>query len=233
MGEAGHLHILRDDAPTSQKIDRVVKSLPKSDPKPDMDWEGITIECFGRMTPESTAHLAAELGLKTMSLQRMNVGWEDRKEAHTIPMVDADQNFCGVQLRFPADKKKRYITGSTIGIFCPYDISGDGILLVCEGASDTMAMLDHGFDAVGRSNCKAKPDTLIGWLKQGPRRDVAIIADNDPEGIQGATILGRQIRWHTKTCRVVRPSVFRDARAWSKRASRSQMVEVIVNAFTL
>jgi len=63
----------------------------------------------------------------------------------------------GIRRRLP-NGRKISLTSSKTGLFIPADLSPEGLLLICEGPTDTAAALDLGFAAIGRPNCNSCVD---------------------------------------------------------------------------
>ncbi|MBM4020627.1 MAG: toprim domain-containing protein, partial [Planctomycetes bacterium] len=100
------------------------------------------------------------------------------------------------------------------GLFWPEDLASTGPLLVCEGPTDTAAMLDLGYDAIGRPSCTGAVDMVIQVVRHLRHRDVVILADADGPGIDGANRLAEAMTEAGRRPKVVRPLEHKDARAW-------------------
>src|SRR5439155_12311592 len=86
----------------------------------------------------------SSLGLSATSLLRLGVGWSAPYRAWAFPMRDAGGAIRGIRLRTVAGKKF-CVRGSKDGLFIPEESAAVGPLLVCEGPTDTAALLDMGF----------------------------------------------------------------------------------------
>ncbi len=141
-----------------------------------VDFGRLAADCQQAAKPEALGRLADGLGGTAVSLRRLQIGWSKRHQAWTFPMVGADGNILGIRLRL-TDGLKLAVRGGREGLFVPEDLGTDRRLLICEGPSDTAAMLDLGFDAVGRPSC-------TGGQRQVS--EVVIMADGDGPGRRGA-----------------------------------------------
>jgi hypothetical protein len=70
----------------------------------------------------------------------------------TFPMKDSNGRIVGIRLRLPSGRKLAIKDGKE-GLFYPGDLQPGGRLLAAEGPTDTAALLDLGFSAVGRPSC--------------------------------------------------------------------------------
>jgi hypothetical protein len=137
------------------------------------------------------------------------MGWDG--EAYTFPMSSAEGHITGIRRRIP-DGHKRSVPDSKIGLFIPDGLSKDGMLLICEGPTDTAAAICLGFDAVGRPNCNSGND-IVAQFAAG--RPVVIVSDNDKVGRQGAEALARQLLLYCPSVHIVYPpDGHRDLRNW-------------------
>lgn len=166
------------------------------------------------------AEFAASIGVTAHSLERLSVGFDG--EAWTFPMVDCDGNTIGIRRRF-ADGTKLSVRGGREGLFVPTD-GGDlaSLVVVCEGPTDTAAILDADFYAIGRPSCLGGTDLIRRFVG---RRDVVIIADVDEAGRGGAHRLADDLAMIGRTVKVIEPLKGKDARQW--RPSRATLATVI------
>lgn len=167
---------------------------------------------------------AESIGVSATSLTRLGIGFDG--DAWTFPMVDCDGATIGIRRRF-ADGKKLSVRGGREGLFIPTD-SGDlaTLIVVCEGPTDTAAILDADHFAVGRPSClgaTAMVRQLIG------KRDVVIVADVDDAGRRGALKLAEDLIMPGRIVKVIEPLTGKDARQW--RPSRGALSSVIRSAY--
>ena len=178
------------------------------------------------MTPTRRLALARQLGVRPSSLTRLGVGWaslDDLRRLHTkcstagaytFPMYDSSGVVIGIRLRTPGGRKYA-VKGGKNGLFVPDHLTGDGPLLVAEGASDTAALLDLGFDAIGRPDCNGGTEHIVEMVRQLPPDAVVVVGDDDAAGIAGAESLAAEICQHCSVKVVVPPA--KDVRAFVHR----------------
>jgi len=174
--------------------------------------------------------LAAALGVSPGSLSRLGVVWAGPHHAWGFPMSDGKHQPIGVRLRAESGQKWA-VRGSHNGLFWPENLTGSGPLLVCEGPTDTAALLDLGYDAIGRPSCAGAIELVIQVAHHFHRRDVVVIADADEPGIDGADRLARSLTEAGHRPKVIQPLQGEDARAWAAAgATRAVVDTVIANA---
>ena len=184
-----------------------------------------------RGTPRGAiSALAAALGVSAASLSRMPCAWAPEYEAWAFPMFDGERRPIGIRLR--SDIRKWAVTGSRNGLFWPLGgLMGPaaGPLLVCEGPTDTAALLDLGFDAIGRPSCNGGAEYVRLACRKLHRRDVVIVADADEPGIDGADALARMLVCDSRSVRVIQPvHPHKDVRAWVRAGATHAAVECII-----
>lgn len=151
--------------------------------------------------PERRDELARRLNVSPATLVALGVGWrEDREKdgdtwagtgrwAWVFPEVDGRGRVIGLLRRYEDDRlKKKLVVGGRRGLTVPTPWRKlPGPIVLCEGASDTAALLDLGFCAIGRPQAKARTVlTDLAELLEGDARDVVVAADNDAVGRSGA-----------------------------------------------
>jgi hypothetical protein len=171
--------------------------------------------------------MSRSLGLGVASLQRLGIGhcgW-----AWTFPMFDARGVVCGIRIR-RGDGKKLSVSGSRSGVFVPRDLVIAGRLLICEGPTDTAAMLDVGFAAIGRPSCSTGTDLTCRIALSLAPLEVVIIADRDAYGHAGALRLATSLRPRVRALRIVTPpSCAHDARAWVVAGARHEDISAAID----
>ncbi len=206
-GEAGWLHILRRDG-AARKRRSTGRHVPSVKPAA-RDFAALAEECRAKLTGSLLKELARTLAVSAESLRRLEVGWNGG--GYTFPMRDETGRVVGLRIRYPSGSKAAE-KGSSNGLFIPTDMPADGLLLVCEGESDTAAALDLGFAAVGRPSCNTGRIMLSRFARG---RDAVIVADNDPPGRQGAKALASGLVPYCSSVRVVYPADgIKDLRQW-------------------
>lgn len=213
-GDAGWLHILRDGVELPPMPVRTER-----EPTTKIEFDRLAAKCVNNAKPERLVVLADGLGLSVKSLQCLNVGWY--RNAWSFPMMDAGLNVLGIRLRL-ADGKKISVKGGHEGLFIP---AGDRPkrLLVCEGPTDTAALLDLGFYAVGRPNCSGGTRHLVALVREWGVEQVTILADRDGPGFKGASVLARCLASFKVRCSIVTPPA-KDPRAWKNAGATTKDV---------
>lgn len=131
----------------------------------------------------------------------------------------------GIRRRFPNGRKVS-LTGSKTGLFIPADLSPEGLLLICEGPTDTAAALDLGFYAIGRPNCSSCVDMTTRFAKG---RKVVIIGDNDKPGRAGVEKLAGKLLLHCPSVKIIYPpNGTKDLRQWLQAGLTSGQLQQII-----
>jgi hypothetical protein len=231
-GDAGFLHILTE-RPQSQQFGPQRKFTVSQDNRPDRDFTALQQQYSRQITHKQFDDLSQRLGVSKRSLKRLCVGWDGK--AYAFPMSNAQGQIIGIRRRFPNGNKVS-VTGSKTGLFIPTDLSPEGPLLICEGATDTTAGLDLGFEAVGRPNCNSKVKMTARLVKG---RHVVIISDNDPPkedgrqpGNEGAIVLANKLVFVCPSVRMIfPPAKYKDIRGWyNSGLKRDELLTNIENA---
>lgn len=185
--------------------------------------------------------IAKGLGVSAASLRRLRTGWPyTEQDVASFPMVDAMGRVIGIRLR--TDQGRKFaVSGGRNGMFIPTGTADDGMLLICEGPTSCAALLDLGFDAVGRPSCSGGGALLAAWLRKGQRRDVVIVGDHDTKkvrgdgstfypGQEGADRLASELRACCKSVRVIVPPFNKDARDWLAAGATRAVVMAVIHA---
>jgi hypothetical protein len=229
-GQAGWLHR------TGNTVGTFVKSAKHDEPMRAIDAPAMLRGWMQQTTTATLAELADSLGVSRESLSAIGAVWAREHNAWAFPMRTATRIPVGVRLRTMAGKKFA-VKGSTDGIFIPDQMTGDGPLMICEGPTDTAAIVNLGFDAIGRPSCNAGTKHILEYLRLN-KRDVVIAANYDepkprPDGSffypgqDGAEALAQQIFRATK---IIYPLREKDFRAWiNSGANRATVLSVIAN----
>jgi hypothetical protein len=142
-------------------------------------------------------------------------------------MCNAKHETIGIRLR-AEDGHKWAVAGSHNGLFWPDDLIGGRPLLICEGPTDTAAMLDLGCDAIGRPSCTGAVDMVIEVVRHLRCRDVIVVADADGPGIEGADRLAQAMTEAGRRPKVIRPLRGKDARTWVWAGATRAVVDTVV-----
>ncbi|MFZ5829015.1 MAG: hypothetical protein ACOY3P_02965 [Planctomycetota bacterium] len=231
-GEAGWLHKLResftDDWRTLEKtvtLERRAEPIHEDISKTIHEAQ----DHVGRH-PELLNQLAKRLGLTAQSLRRLGVGYLPKRGCHLFPMRDAAGALTGARLRYP-DGAKLSLRGGREGLFYADDLAPDdaGLLAVTEGPSDCAALLDLGFQAIGRPSCRGGLKHLVALVRRLRPKCVAIVADNDLVGVMGAAEAAGALAVVCADVRIIFPPYrLKDARAWKQAgATRDDLLAAI------
>lgn len=228
-GDAGWLHLLGNDGFSCRPRSLRVRLCPP--PTCLSHFGHLALECAAAITVEELETFAAELGLTTASLVRLGVGWSSTHNAWTWPMQDAGGNVIGIRLRL-RDGRKLSVRGGLEGLFLPRGVSesllATGALLITEGPTDCAAMLDMGFEAIGRPSCTGGSDHIVGLLRRYRARQIVVVSDSDEPGMRGAENLA-QVLVAYGAVRVIRPpSHAKDVRAWRQAGATSCDIETAI-----
>ena len=216
-GAGGWLHKLRDD--DAWRPSRRMVHVPVDMTTGGIDFGRLAARYAAAVRSEALAALAAELGLTAGSLTRLGIGWAPEHRAWSFPMTNAAGRAVGIRLRLP-NGRKLAVRGGKEGLFVPGGLSEElrttGRLLVCEGPTDTAAMLDLGFPAVGRPSCTGGVRLLVDLVRRLGLGELVVIADADPPGQRGAATLAAALVLYAPVKIITPPARIKDARAWKR-----------------
>ena len=183
-----------------------------------------------RVEPRLIDELAAQLGVSSKNLCRLDVGWSPTRQAWTFPMRNGSGDVVGIRLR-QLDGKKKSVTGSREGIFIPNDLEKNRQLLVAEGPTDATALLDLGYSAIGRPSCSGGAAFVCQFVRNHRCRQVVIAADMDIPGQNGAEKLASVLLPYVKSlCIIAPPPGFKDFRDWRKKTATSKDLQKLIDA---
>lgn len=165
------------------------------------------------------------------SLVRLGVGWCGSVPGYSFPMRNAGGEIVGLSIRRP-DGSKTSAPGSSLGLFMPTGLNLGQTLLLPEGASDTAALLDLGFNAVGRPSCNGGVRHTVALVRKRQPPSVVVVADADEPGNHGAQRLARSLVPCAAEVRVIEPPTgVKDVRRWkSMGATREDVMSLIRDA---
>jgi hypothetical protein len=174
------------------------------------------------VTPARLAALGRSLALSDGSLNRLGVGWAFDYGAWSFPMTDHAHNVVGIRLRSISGAKFA-VSGGREGLFVPCDFACTDDLFIAEGPTDTAALLDLGFAAVGRPSCKGGVRLLTLLVKSQPPFKITIVADRDEPGQHGAVALASRLALQCQHVRVLTPpDGVKDVREWKIRGATAE-----------
>lgn len=174
---------------------------------------------------------AEELGLSVEGLVRLEIGWSAEDRAWSFPMRDAGLKVKGIRLRSWTGAKWA-VTGSRDGLFIPTGLTSSGSLLVAEGPTDAAALLDLGFETVGRPNCTGGTRPLVRLVKRKRPEQVVIVADVDPHGAgrRGAESLATALLPYCPVRVIIPPPGIKDVREWKRAGATHDDVAARIEA---
>jgi len=171
------------------------------------------LECF-----------ATSLGLTTAGLQRLGVGWAEGSSAWAFPMSGGDGRVIGIRLRTIGGCKFS-VRGGHEGLFVPADLDASRLLLIAEGPTDTCALLDLGFEAVGRPSCRGGLALLLDVVRSARPSKTVVVADADEPGQEGARDLACRLAFICPRVAVLTPPAgIKDARAWKNAGATHEVL---------
>ncbi|MEM6260476.1 MAG: hypothetical protein AAGI37_19550 [Planctomycetota bacterium] len=189
------LHILKDDPDwrNRQREQYHKKSEPR---EPDAGVVKLAGLAEHRISDQAREQLAVELGLSPEALGRMATGWATADQLHTLqtkcqgrgcwtfPMRSSHSDIIGIRLR-STDGFKYAANGSMSGLFVPRDLgkTAHNTLVITEGPTDCAAVLDMGFDAIGRPSNTGGMSMIAELVRSraaGCRwRQIVVLIDRD------------------------------------------------------
>jgi hypothetical protein len=230
LHEAGWLHILSHGGPTWPTWQRSIPAAVRSMEGPKrLDFGKLAADFRAAVRPQALATLTASLGLSAESLGRLGIGWASRHGAWSFPMHDTTGNVLGIRLRKP-DGRKLSVRGGKEGLFIPEALTG-GRLWIAEGPTDTAALVDLGFSAVGRPSCMGGVKLLVELTQRRAVPEVVIMADGDAPGQRGAGNLATVLLAYCPAVRIATPPAgIKDARAWKLAGATAAEVQQVIDA---
>lgn len=190
-------------------------------------WEDIQQEAVACLTEQRLQFAVESLRVSREALKDIGIGWNPQSHAYTFPMMDISAGcISGIRTRTP-NGAKFAITGSKQGCFTSstYELVGAADLepiFICEGPTDTAAMLGMDLYAIGRACCTHIPAGLVHFVGS---HEVVIVADRDVVGMRGAAALKSKFAYNAKV--IIPPPKYKDARDWITNGKPSR--EEILN----
>jgi len=216
---SGWLHKFGDDDSPKPRL----RVAPKPLPEHNQVLADIQSKLRRQAGPDLLKYLSADLGVTEKSLDLLSIGYSATKDAFSFPMTRHRKRFLGIRYR-TKDGSKFAQKGSKQGLFIPTSFTRAKAVVVCEGPTDTAAMLDLGFNAIGRASCNSG-HRLVAELTDGI--PMAILADNDGPGDFGAKQLQRKMPHAV----IIQPGKYKDAREWVRSGcTRGEALERISEA---
>lgn len=225
----GWLHRLRERGFTPR--DRVRKIVIAEPAMPSVDCDRLAANFTAAVEPGRLDEFATGLGLSIDSLIQLGTGWSKDNNAWAFPMKRGQQ-IVGIRLRSWTGGKWA-VTGGREGLFIPNSLTFSKMLLIAEGPTDTAALLDMGFEAVGRPSCSGGVKLLVDLVRSRRVKDVVIVSDVDPHGAgqRGAESLAVALAPYCPSIRVISPPQgSKDAREWKRAGGTHDDVQRVIDA---
>ena len=223
LGDAGWLHCLGPSGPSKpRQFKPHTRQVTIKIARPDLahmaqQWQS-------QAAPTRLSSLALILGLSVESLNRLNVGWTG--SAWSFPMTNVHRDVIGIRLRTISGRKFS-VAGGHEGLFVPTGLLPGAELLICEGATDTAALIDMGFAAVGRPCCSGGTCLLVEYINRQSPASVVVFADADGPGQRGASTLVTTLSPYCRDVRIVTPPA-KDARAWLQAGATHSSASLLI-----
>ncbi len=152
--------------------------------------------------------LAEKLNLPPVVFTNLGVG--TRTNVFYFPMFNAQLKLIGLKIR-NLDGKKWCLEHSQLGIYVSRSIVVSKELYICEGESDTAALLSHNYNVVGRASATSCKGILKEFTKQFPK--VTIVSDYDIHGL-GFKESCKLARFINRPVSIVLNREYKDIRKW-------------------
>lgn len=225
-GAAGWFHRLRKTPFEPGFRARIVEGPPA--PLDPAKLRELTSRFQDALGQREISAIVDELGVSEENLLRLGLGWTG--SSWSFEMKDDEDRLIGIRLRRVAGGKL-CVRGSRQGLFVPSGLSYHGLVLLPEGPSDTAALLDLDFEAVGRPSCNGGAKLVLRLVQRHHIADAVVVADNDYVGRRGAQALAKRLRAICRRVRVLEPPPeHKDVRAWVNAGATRDVVEVAINA---
>jgi phage/plasmid primase-like uncharacterized protein len=240
-GEAGWLHRLRDERQWRSRRRPVRIAAPSNGSgSASIDFQEVSQQAQSALPLPALTRLADDLGLEAHGLQRLGIGWIAAPEVRqlgtkcsgkgcvTFPMTDAAGKLRGIRLRSPSGFKYS-VSGGRQGLFIPSDLPETDLLLIGEGPTDTAALLDLDFAAVGRPSCTGGTRLLVDLVHRLQPSEIVVVADSDGPGRRGAESLATALVAYCFAVRVIAPADgIKDARQWKRSGATTDDVLAVI-----
>ena len=196
--------------------------VPK--PKPLPEHNEVMAEIARRVLRstdnKNLVEFALELGVDVESVNNFNVGYDEARKEYLFPMLRGRDKVVGVRIRNKTGGKFS-IKGSKNGLFVPNNFRDEGVVYICEGESDAMALHSCYLNVVGRPSCNSC-EKIIKELVED--RDVVICLDQDEAGRKGAEKLAQYLKIHCKSVKMFEaPDGINDMREWVNTHGRHEL----------
>ena len=216
----------RTDAPVAREQ---WVALPPSKPAPAPpahDWNQMVDGWMYDTVIEQQRDLAISLGVSVKSLIQLQACWAPQHKAWAFPMRSYDNDIVGIRLR-NSQGQKWAVKGSKQGLFIPQACPPHDVIWLCEGPTDTAALLSIGLYAVGRPNCSTGGPEILRFAKDHKIKKAVIVVDNDEPGKNGAVKLSKEL---TGMAHIFFVPNTKDVRQMIKNGATKQQVEATIQS---
>lgn len=179
------------DAKTRSRIH--VQRLVKQEPEPTINCDKMLAEWSRATTDTMLFEYAETLSVSRRALVALGACYSGKHKAWAFPMRDESGKVIGIRLRWN-DGQKKAVYGSKGGLFYPVQFPEREIVFVCEGPTDTAAVIAMGLVAIGRPSCDACVEMTVAFLRRVKCKLAVIVADADGPGKRGAKALAAAIK---------------------------------------
>ena len=225
----GYVHVLCDDGDWRKRPKVRTSRVKTSEPK-RRDFDKLALQYQKAVEAANLKALGDSLGLSVANLRRLRIGWAAYYGAWSFPMMDSSGWVIGIRLRF-SDGRKLSVTGGHEGFFIPDGLCYGGPLLIAEGPTDCTALLDLGFEAIGRPSCVGGVAHCVELVRAHYPLDVVVVADADPPGQRGAGLLASSLLAYCPSVRVIRPpDHIKDIRDWKRTGVTHKEIQEAIDA---
>lgn len=237
IGEAGFLHRLKESFTSFQIVHSPRQVV--------IDADQICTMYRDEMKEFDYIKVSLSLGISIDSLMGIGVGKAVQycDGTYSFPMRDDADRIVGVRLR-NAEGHKWAVYGSKSGLFYG-SIEPNQDIYVCEGPTDTAALMDWGFCAVGKPSCNAGNEYLVSMMKKLRPGLVVIVSDVDggsepcrfcadqhcphcKPGQMGAEKTAKAISALGIQVKIIEPIGAKDARQWKQLGATKKTVLAVV-----
>lgn len=229
------MHRLAGDWRARKPEPKITPTIPPASP----EMKSLAIDMHLSITPKQLALISKTLGLSAISLRRMRIGWSSKNRAMSFPMREPAGGVIGIRLRtLKGDKFS--VKGGHSGLFIPTETNETGPLLITEGPTDTAALLDLGFNVLGRPSQTGAKEMIAAYCARFTKpRDVVILKNNDVTGSRaleltnmGVDSLIQQLRWvmQVQGIKILTPPIpYKDSRDWLKAGVTHTVIQSLID----
>ena len=220
FGEAGWIHGGELRRPSAESV---VQKYVR--PERNEAIEALYAKICQEQPGGASWQIASDHGIPADGAIRLGAVWHGIAGALAFPMRNASGACVGIRYRAENGRKWAAV-GSWDGLFYDAMLAPTERAWVCEGPTDTAAMLELGFYVYGRPSCRGASRILVTRCVQQEHREVVIVADSDTPGQDGADAMAEQLVVAGVKVKVIVPTGgHKDARAWIAAGATAARIE--------